>query len=243
MPRFATSYDQLESLPMANKKRNALKHGANASEVMLWGEKYKDYEALRDGLYQEFSPSGSTEEYLVRTLLDLRWRRWRLEYHEQIVIRQRLDRVREENEYSHHVDNLRSFAPAFGKATSEEQVEAVLATLSPIYRNTIRRDWPFKTGDDPQKWGAKIAAGLLACKPAPRYEQAEEYIKIVDLDEFDTALDRIERLDAMIDRTIKRLMQLKTMKQMHGQLEPKPIDVSAAKHLPAPGKTESPSNE
>jgi len=44
------------------------------------------------------------------------------------------------------------------------------------------------------------------------------------------ALARIERLDAMIDRTIKRLMQLKTMKQMHGQLEPKLIEVSALKN-------------
>jgi hypothetical protein len=194
---------------MANKKRNALKHGANASEVMLWGEKYKDYEALRDGLYQEFSPSGSTEEHLVQTLLDLRWRRRRLECHERILVQQRLDRVREQNEYSHNVDNLRSFAPEFAEATSLEQVEAVLATLSPIYRNTIRNKWPFKTGDDPQKWGPKIAEGLLAWKPQPRYEQANEFTKILDLDEFDTALDRIERLDAMIDRTIKRLMQAK----------------------------------
>ena len=46
---------------MADKKRNALKHGANGSEVMLWGEKYKDYKALSNGLCQEFSPSGSTE--------------------------------------------------------------------------------------------------------------------------------------------------------------------------------------
>jgi hypothetical protein len=228
---------------MANKKRNALKHGANASEVMLWGEKYKDYEALRDGLYQEFTPSGSTEEYLVQTLLDLRWRRRRLECHEQIVIQQRLERVRKENEYSHHVDNLRSFAPEFRKATSEEQVEAVLATLSPIYRNTIRNQWPFKSGDDSQKWGPQIAEGLLAWKPAPRHEQANEFTKILDLDEFDTALARIERLDAMIDRTIKRLMQLKTMKQMHGRLEPKLIDVPATKNLPAPSRTESPSND
>jgi hypothetical protein len=210
---------------------------------MLWREKYKDYEALRDGLYQEFSPSGSTEEYLVQTLLDLRWRRRRLECYEQIVIQQRLDRVREENEYSHHVDNLRSFAPKFEKATSEEQVEAVLATLSPIYRNTIRNQWPFKSGDDSQKWGPQIAESLLTWKPAPRYEQADEFTKILDLDEFDTALARIERLDAMIDRTIKRLMQLKTMKQMHGRLEPKLIDVAATKNLPAPGGTESLSNE
>jgi hypothetical protein len=115
---------------MGNKKRNALKHGANAREVMLWSEKYEDYEALRAGLYQEFTPSGSTEEYLVRTLLDLRWRRRRLECHEQIAIQKRLDKIREVNENSHHVENLRSLAPKFGEATSVEQVEAVLAPLS-----------------------------------------------------------------------------------------------------------------
>ena len=218
---------------MANKKRNALKHGANATEVMLWSERHQDYEALRAGLYQEFNPSGSTEEYLVRTLVDLRWRRRRLECHEQIVIHQRLDEVRDENERSHHVDNLRAFALEFAEANSVEQVEAVLATLSPIYRNTIRNRWPFKTGEDPQQWGPKIAEGLLAWKPVPRYEQADEFVKILDLDEFDMALARIERLDAMIDRTIKRLMQLKTMKQMHGQLEPKLIEVSALKNPPA----------
>jgi hypothetical protein len=228
---------------MANKKRNALKHGANASEVMLWGEKYKDYEVLRAGLYQEFTPTGSTEEHLVQTLLDLRWRRRRLECHERILIQQRLDRVHEQNEYSHHVDNLRALAPEFGKATSKEQVEAVLATLSPIYRNTIRDRWPFKSGDDSQKWGPQITEGLLAWKPASRYEQANEFTKILDLDEFDKALDRIERLDAMIDRTIKRLMQLKTMKQMHSRLEPKLIDVPAKTIPSAPGRTESPSNE
>ena len=58
----------------------------------------------------------------------------------------------------------------------------------------------------------------LAWKPPPRHEQADEFVKILDLDEFDAALARIERLGLMIDRTIKRLMQLKTMKQMHGQM-------------------------
>src|ERR1700687_6304126 len=91
---------------MASKKRNALKHGANAKEVMLWSEKYEDYELLRAELHLEFAPSGSTEEYLVRTLLDLRWRRRRLECHEQITIQKRLDKIREENETSRHIENL-----------------------------------------------------------------------------------------------------------------------------------------
>jgi hypothetical protein len=116
-------------------------------------------------------------------------------------------------------------------------------SLNPIYRNTIHRDTPFKAGDDPQQWGPKIAEGLLAWKPVPRHEQADEFIKTLDLDEFDKSLDRIERMDAMIDRTIKRLMQLKTMKQMYSQLEPKLIDVSATKNLPAPAVTERPPTE
>ena len=65
---------------MAGKKRNALKHGANAREVMLWSEKYEDYESLRAGLNQEYNPDGVTEEYLVRSLLDLYWRRRRLHH-------------------------------------------------------------------------------------------------------------------------------------------------------------------
>jgi hypothetical protein len=228
---------------MGNKKRNALKHGANAKEVMLWSEKYEDYEALRAELYQEFKPSGSMEEHYVQILLDLRWRRRRLECHEKIVTQKRLDKVREVNEHSHHVDNLRSFAPAFSKAASLEEVETLLASIVPLYINTIRRDWPFKPGDDPQKWGPKIAEGLLTWKPAPRHEQADEFLKILDLDESDMALNRIERIDATIDRAIKRLMQFKTMKQMHGRLEPKLIDVSANKNPPAPNGTESDSNK
>jgi hypothetical protein len=37
---------------------------------MLWSERYEDYESLRVGLNQEWTPNGSTEEYLVQTLLD-----------------------------------------------------------------------------------------------------------------------------------------------------------------------------
>jgi hypothetical protein len=73
---------------MASKKRNALKHGSNAKEVMLWSERYEDYESLRADLYLEFTPSGSIEEYLVRTLVDLGWCRRRLDCHDSITASQ-----------------------------------------------------------------------------------------------------------------------------------------------------------
>jgi hypothetical protein len=196
---------------MAGKKRNALKHGANAREVMLWSEKYEDYESLRAGLNQEYTPDG-------------------------VTIQKRLDKIREDNEYSHDVENLRSFASEFDEATSAEKVEALLARLSPLYSNTIRQEWPLQTSEDASTWGAKIAKGLLSWKLAPRHEHADEFLKIVDLDTFDISLARIERLDAQMDRTIKRLLQLKTMKQMYGRLEPKLIDLSAARSPPGSGR-------
>ena len=129
---------------MANKKRNALKHGANASEVMLWGEKYKDYEALRDGLYQEFSPSGSTEEYLVQTLLDLRWRRRRLDCYARITTQKRLNEIRQDNKNSRDLEYVAAFAPEFKEADSVEKVEAILSRLPPGYREAILSNWPLR---------------------------------------------------------------------------------------------------
>ena len=229
----------MTALSKATKKGNALKHGANAKEVMLWSEKYEDYESLRAELYLEFTPSGSTEEHLVQTLLDLRWRRRRLDCYERITIQKRLDKIREENETSRHIENLRSFASEFNEAADAEKVEALLATLSPLYSNTVRDRWPLLTDEDPSTWGPKIAKGLLAWIPPKRHEQADEFIAIVDLETFDVALARIERVDAMIDRTIKRLMQIKTMKQMHGRFEPKLINLSAIKNPPAQDGTEN----
>jgi hypothetical protein len=222
------------------KKSNALKHGANASAVMLWSETCEDYESLRAELYLEFTPTGSTEKYLVQTLLDLLWRRRRLDCYEQITIQKRLDTIRKENETSHHIENLRSFASEFNEATGVAKVEALLGRLSSLYSNTIRQRWPLQTDEDPNTWGPKIAKGLLCWKPGPRHEQADEFIEIFDLDSFDDDLARIERLDAQVDRTIKRLMQIKTMKQMCNRLEPKIINTTMN---PAPGRTENHSTE
>jgi hypothetical protein len=215
---------------MASKKRNALKHGANAKEVMLWDERREDYESIRVGLNREYTPDGTTEEYLVQAILDLLWRRRRLDRHGQITTQKRLDEIHEANDTSLHIEVLLSLAPEFNEASTAEQVEATLARLDPIYSNTILRDWPLQTGDDATAWGPKIAAGLRTCKPAPRHAGDDAFLAIIDLDASDIALARIERLDAMIDRTIKRLMQVKTMKQMHDRLHPKLINLSATKN-------------
>jgi hypothetical protein len=69
-----------------------------------------------------------------------------------------------------------------------------------------------------------------------RHEEADEFIEAVDLVSFDQDLARIERLDAMIDRTIKRLIQLKSM---YRRLEPKLINIPAPKDVPVQDSPET----
>src|SRR6266849_690856 len=136
----------MRAMSMASKKRNALKHGANAKEVMLWSERYEDYEQLRAELYLEFSPSGSTEEYLVRTLLDLRWRRRRLDCYEQIIMQKELNEIREDNETSREIEKLAAVAAEFEGADTVEKVEVIFSGLDPGYNEVFRSHWPLEEG-------------------------------------------------------------------------------------------------
>jgi hypothetical protein len=43
---------------------------------------------------------------------------------------------------------------------------------------------------------------------------------------------QLEQLDVAIDRTIKQLMQMKTMKQMYRQLEPSVLITTSGKRIP-----------
>ena len=152
---------------MASKKRNALKHGANATEAMLWSERYEDYEQLRAELYLEFSPSGSTEEYLVRTLLDLRWRRRRLDCYDQITMQQQLNEIRENNERSHHIEEISEVVSEFECADTVEKVEAILSGLDPEYSDLFRSRWPLEAGTDPVAWATKMREDLALLTETP----------------------------------------------------------------------------
>src|SRR5260370_29274707 len=154
------THDLDEAISMASKKRNALKHGANATEVMLWSERYEDYEQLRAELYLEFTPSGSTEEYLVRTLLDLRWRRRRLDCYDQITMQQQLNEIRENNETSREIEKLAAVASEFEGADTVEKLEVIFSGLDPGYSEVIRSHWPLEAGADPGAWGSKMRADL-----------------------------------------------------------------------------------
>jgi hypothetical protein len=92
-----------------------------------------------------------------------------------------------------------------------------------LAKQTILARWPLEKCKTANAWGSVIAEGLSALVPDERFEDEEEFFTMVKAFPIDEQFSAIERMDATIDRTLKRFMQLKTMKQMFHQLEPKVI--------------------
>lgn len=209
-------------------KPNALKHGATSKIVLLWGEKEKDYDTLRAGLYQEWYPDGPTEENLVQQMLYWLWRRQRLDRHEEIAAQEKLRTIRHNNMVCDFIDALRVYAPDFEKANTKEQVEDLLSTLPPDYGNFIRQKWPLAENEDPTKWGTRIAKGMASWN-VKRHDGPAEFLALSDPNGLEVTIYRREGIDAKVEQIIKRLVQLKAMKQTQRRLEPKLINGTTAK--------------
>lgn len=171
---------------------------------------------------------------MVDGLTELRWRRRRLDRYEWLWIEKRLDDIRLQNDASLLVVMLGAIATAFkfNEADSLEKVEVLLSQQAPLYANIIRANWPLAAGEDPTTWGPKIAKGIAEMEPIPRCDGRDEFAAATDFGIIDEALERIERLDAMIDRTVKRLVQTKSMKQILERFEPKPVKPSVTNIRP-----------
>jgi hypothetical protein len=214
------------------KKQNALKHGAYSREPMLPGEKIRDYEVLRAELNEEWAPEGPTERGLVDRLVALYWRKQRLERYEHLSLQQQLDQIHQKNEVNRHRQNLKNLGIEFGAASSIEVVERILSRLSPFYTDMIIGWVPRETCQDPAQWGKAISAHLSRMQPEDQLEGPAKFIAIVNPDSLEHELARSDRVDESIDRTIKRLMQVKTAKQVFPNMrrtakaDPKLINVT-----------------
>ena len=222
------------------KKQNALKHGAYSRELMLPGEKMSDYKQLRADLYEEHMPDGRTEHLVVDELVDLYWRKQRIDRYVRLVLKQRLDGVHQKSEGARHRKNLKNLASEFSCAETFEAVEQILSMLSPYYVSIIKYWVPLEKCEDPARWGAAIAEHLSNLKPGDQWDDSDKFMAVVDLDMIEIELDRSDRLGDKIDRTIKRLVQIKLAKQISRSMrknpeqEPKLINPPAsvgAKHV------------
>jgi hypothetical protein len=214
------------------KKKNALKHGVYSREVMLPGENIRGYEALVAEFMEEWAPEGPTERSLVDRLVGLHWRRQRLDRYEHSKLELRVKEVHFTNEVNRHKQNLKRLGLEFDRANSVEAVEKILCRLSPYYSNHIREKVPCEEAQDTVPWGPAIGKYLATFQPIDQLEGPAKFIAMVDPHFVEKDMERSDRMDEAIDRTIKRLMQIKTAKQIFPKMrntktEPKLINVPA----------------
>ena len=147
-------------------------------------------------------------------------------------MKQRVEEVHDQNELNRHWQNLKNLAPKFNGAMSVEAVKKILSRLSSDYSDYIREKVPRAESQDTTPWGPAIAAYLSSMQPKDQLEGHAKFIAILDPDLIEIDMARSDRLDEAIDRTIKRLMQVKTAKQIFPKMrntkaEPKLINVPA----------------
>jgi hypothetical protein len=124
-------------------------------------------------------------------------------------------------------------APRFAAATTFKEVEEILVS-NHFTLEYIKSKVAQPSSDKEAKWGPAIAEYLGKLEIAKHLEGVDAFTAIIDPTEVELEIIRSDRLEEAIDRTIKRLVQTKTYKQLlpsarAGGVAPKVIDVAPTK--------------
>jgi hypothetical protein len=183
--------------------------------AILPGENMEDSVALGEALFREWNPDGPTETDAVFTIAKCMWRKLRIQkfIYAKIAIRQ-----------------FTPGHPAFDPELATQTLKATLLldptflerlfTQHPEAKEAAATHKPKHLRDlvSPAEMSEKIKAALKEMplgEPEPSSES--NLMAIADIlseDLFQKELAMEERLDAAIDRAVKRLVQAKAVKQM-----------------------------
>jgi hypothetical protein len=97
-----------------SSSRNALKHGLTAQTIVVGDEDPAQFDALRDGYVDDYSPNTNTERELVERLAAYSWRLRRIPLFEAAYLRCFAKRMRDER------DRDRLFRPLSGPIDDED---------------------------------------------------------------------------------------------------------------------------
>ena len=201
------------------ENKNALKHGVFANAVILPGEDPKEFEEHYISLKDEWSPDGPTEDDCVFSLANYLWRKRRIARYFKTKIAVSVKADKQFHNY---------------EANTIEMLEE--------FRDFINSDarGPITEQDLTVKFGKSWAEYFLTYVPRRNYQNdndwlaaivqtIDRYIEKIFSNDFnvptihdflsdETFMERElaieERLDAMIDKTLKRLAQTKALKTM-----------------------------
>jgi hypothetical protein len=163
---------------------NALKYGVFAETIILPGEDPKEFEQLHRSLIQEWLPAGPAEHDAVLTLAKCMWRKRRIRHLKQAF----------SSEDAQKLNKL-----ALRCTLTGENVEETLKQLSDKALGELEEMNERNDHNEFAYWfqAAEKFVLHLTSMDALRYELAIE-----------------DRIDSMIDRALRRLGQIKAMKEV-----------------------------
>jgi hypothetical protein len=207
--------------------RHAVKHGAFAKTVILPGEDRREFEALHSALIKEWAPVGPTEEDAVLSIAKGVWRKRRL----QKFLHVEIEICRSDPEHPLYDDaeglrNLLNIMEADAPICMEapdvfENVIKLAIESGPSYLAImVERMCPREQFESASAWFQELRMLIShLSRGAERDGEQPDLLldqsaKVHTPDVINHELAVEERIDAMIDRAVKRLVQTKAMKQI-----------------------------
>jgi hypothetical protein len=200
-----------------NGRLNAMLHGGYCAQMILPGEDPVEYLELCDRLLGEWVPDGETELDAVLTIAKCIWRKDRVQ--KFFIAKVQMCRADREHLFFPEAGLLGEYSKRI-KTASEETVEKTTRRfLSDRHARHLREKCPRKNFASHSDWVKAVdneinSVLMPQSKPPPDVMLLSESQKLISDDGFNQEIAVEERLDVMIDRAIKRLLQIKTMKQM-----------------------------
>jgi hypothetical protein len=201
------------------KRPNALKHGVFAATAILPGEDRREFEELHTSLIKEWQPEGPTEEDTVKDLAKLIWRKDRL----QRLLQIQLTKNSLDQNHSTYDEELalKVFANVVAQ-TPETAFEEWTRCLRPERTRQLLEKCPRAKFKTPAEWVAAVvdeinSLMLETIVPVPEILQVDRLGASASLFSDDLLKQELildGHLSALIDRAVKRLVQIKAMKQM-----------------------------
>ena len=200
---------------------NATKHGAFSKIALFPDEDRDEHERLRSAVIDEFKSNGPSEEDAVATIITCIWRKRRVQTYIAAKVAER---------QNNRVETARL---ALGALRLEPgSITRILSTCAPDIRERIEQKFPLSNYATASEWNTAVRDHLemvLRSELIPPDGEAVSEPKPFDLEALfftskpseisdeqliETELKANERLDAMIDHALKRLLHIKAMKQL-----------------------------
>ena len=205
---------------MARKKggkNNATKHGAFARDAVLPGEDHKAIEKIHQGLIDEWTPTGPIEEEAVLSLAKHIMAKRRIDSFYKAEVQHAAQHPDEEKQ-----DKFGELYRCLKKVKTFNDAMGIYLQLPAPWQTYLMNNAPRSSFEADEAWLEEVVAIVEALiagaeqtleleKRASKF-QSEQAAKLYELTEKKMMLD--DRIDVLIDKAIKRLIMLKTYKDV-----------------------------